>query len=49
MLNSLTAINEAECVMGMGASDLKVWGSTPWDPLGWEVRPECEEMVVFDE
>lgn len=47
MLNSITAINEFEFVMDMGASDLKVWGSTPWDPLGWEVGPEFARKWWF--
>lgn len=37
-LNSPTAINESEFVLDM--AELKVWGSTPWDPMGWEVGPE---------
>jgi hypothetical protein len=38
ILNSLMAINEIELVMDMDS--LKVWGSTPWDPMGWEFPPE---------
>jgi hypothetical protein len=37
ILNSITTINEIEFVLDLG--DLKVWGSTPWDPTGWEVGP----------
>jgi hypothetical protein len=36
ILNSLTVINEIELLIDM--ESLKVWGSTPWVPMGWEVR-----------
>jgi hypothetical protein len=47
MLNSPTAINDLEFVSDMGFSDLKVWGSTPWDPAGWEVGPEFARKWWF--
>ena len=37
VLNSIMTINEVEFVQDM--YDMKVWGSTPWDPMGWEVSP----------
>ncbi|KAK9238844.1 hypothetical protein V1525DRAFT_82375 [Lipomyces kononenkoae] len=40
ILNSLAAINEPELIHDLILGDLKVWGSTPWDPAGWEVGPE---------
>ena len=47
ILNSLTAINESEFVQDMSSSDLKVWGSTPWDPTGWEIGPEFAKKWWF--
>jgi hypothetical protein len=47
MLTSLTAINEVEFVQDMGSGDLKVWGSTPWDPMAWEVGPEFARKWWF--
>jgi len=38
VLNSIMTINEIEFVQDM--YEMKVWGSTPWDPMGWEVSPE---------
>jgi len=37
ILNSQTTINEIEFIMDMASDELKVWGSTPWDPTGWEM------------
>ncbi|KAF4630336.1 hypothetical protein G7Y89_g7799 [Cudoniella acicularis] len=37
ILSSLTAINESEIIQDMASGDLKVWGSTPWEPMGWEI------------
>ena len=39
LLQSLGAINEAEFTRDMLQGDLRVWGSTPWDPMAWEVGP----------
>lgn len=47
MLNSLAAINEIEFVEDMMSGDLKVWGSTPWDPTGWEIGPEFAKKWWF--
>ena len=38
LLKSLSVINESEFVMDLVS--LKVWGITPWDPMGWEFAPE---------
>jgi hypothetical protein len=38
ILNSQTAINELEFIQDLAT--LRVWGSTPWNPMGWEVAPE---------
>jgi hypothetical protein len=45
ILNSPTSINELELLMDMGT--LKVWGSTPWDPMGWEIPPEFAKKWWF--
>jgi hypothetical protein len=39
------AINEPEFIQDMIFGDWKVWGSTLWNPKGWEVGPE---LVVFN-
>jgi hypothetical protein len=31
----------------MVSGDLKVWGSTPWDTLAWEVGPEFARKWWF--
>jgi len=47
ILNSPTAINEWEFVKDMESGELKVWGSTPYDPFGWEVGPEFARKWWF--
>ncbi len=39
ILNSFMTMNEEEFVQDMGSTDLRVWGSTPWEPLAWEIGP----------
>ncbi|KAF9763235.1 hypothetical protein IL306_003204, partial [Fusarium sp. DS 682] len=36
LLKSLSTINEAEFMRDMQFGSLKVWGTVPWDPMGWE-------------
>jgi len=45
ILSSIAAINEAEFVKDM--ADLKVWGSTPYDPMGWEISAEFARKWWF--
>ncbi|KAI9712655.1 MAG: hypothetical protein M1820_001276 [Bogoriella megaspora] len=45
VLKSLTVINEQELVMDLVS--LTVWGTTPWDPMGWEVAPEFAQKWWF--
>ena len=47
VLNSLMVINETEFLLDMSSGDLKVWGSTPWDPMGWEIGPEFARKWWF--
>jgi hypothetical protein len=47
MLNSITAINEAEFLADMGSGELKVWGNVSWDPMAWEVGPEFARKWWF--
>ncbi|KAK9368736.1 hypothetical protein V1509DRAFT_639479 [Lipomyces kononenkoae] len=47
ILNSLAAINEPELIHDLILGDLKVWGSRPWDPAGWEVGPEFARKWWF--
>ena len=47
ILNSPMAINEAEFIQDMATGDLKVWGSTPWEPMAWEVGPEFARKWWF--
>ncbi|RKK86130.1 hypothetical protein BFJ69_g1083 [Fusarium oxysporum] len=37
LLKSLSIINEEEFARDMQYGSLKVWGTVPWDPMGWEV------------
>jgi len=37
LLKSTGAINENEFIADMTSSELRVWGTTPWDPMSWEV------------
>jgi hypothetical protein len=46
ILSSISAINEVEFVQDM-SSDLKVWGSTPYDPVGWEMSAEFARKWWF--
>lgn len=39
LLDSLQAINEDTFKIDMLTNDIKVWGSVPHDPTGWEVGP----------
>jgi hypothetical protein len=47
ILNSLAVINEAELIGDITSGELKVWGSTPWDPMGWEVGPDFARKWWF--
>ena len=47
ILNSPTAINDLEFLHDMESGDLKIWGSTPWDPMGWEIGPEFARKWWF--
>jgi len=47
VLNSQTTMNEMEFVMDMASDGLKVWGSTPWDPTGWEMGPDLARKWWF--
>ena len=39
MLSSSQVINETEFIQDMASNHFRVWGSCPWDPMGWEVGP----------
>jgi hypothetical protein len=45
ILRSISAINEAEFVKDM--ADFQVWGSTPYDPMGWEISAEFARKWWF--
>lgn len=45
VLKSVTTINETEFVLDMVG--FKVWGSTPWDPMGWEFSPDFARKWWF--
>lgn len=47
LLNSIMTINETEFVMDMASGDLKIWGSMPWDPMGWEFGPDLARKWWF--
>jgi hypothetical protein len=45
LLNSQKSINEVEFTLDM--PDLKVWGSTPWDPMSWEMSGDFVKKWWF--
>lgn len=47
ILSSLSVINEAELLGDIKSGELKVWGSVPWDPMGWEVGPDFARKWWF--
>jgi len=47
ILSSVMTINEDELFFDLASGDLKVWGSTPWDPAGWEVGPNFARKWWF--
>ncbi|KAG4444185.1 hypothetical protein IFR05_000282 [Cadophora sp. M221] len=47
ILSSPSSINEMQFVSDMTSTDIKVWGSTPWDPAGWEVSPTFAKKWWF--
>ncbi|KAH9219552.1 hypothetical protein DL95DRAFT_443309 [Leptodontidium sp. 2 PMI_412] len=47
ILSSPSSINEIQLVSDMTSTDIKVWGSTPWDPVGWEVSPAFAKKWWF--
>lgn len=47
LLNSTAAISEIEFVHDMWASDIKVWGATPCDPMSWEVGSDFAKKWWF--
>ncbi|KAF4335513.1 light induced alcohol dehydrogenase Bli-4 [Fusarium beomiforme] len=53
LLKSLSIINEEEFARDMQYGSLKVWGTVPWDPMGWETfsapfsfRPRTPEVSI---
>ncbi|KAL2070527.1 hypothetical protein VTL71DRAFT_13553 [Oculimacula yallundae] len=47
ILNSPSSINEAEFICDMTSSEMKVWGSLAWDPIGWEISAEFAKKWWF--
>ncbi|KAH7355160.1 hypothetical protein BKA65DRAFT_394676 [Rhexocercosporidium sp. MPI-PUGE-AT-0058] len=47
ILSSPSSINEMQFASDIAFSDIKVWGSSPWDPVGWEVSPEFAKKWWF--
>lgn len=40
ILKQMATINQSELSLDLERNHLKVWGSTPWDPMGWEMSEE---------
>jgi hypothetical protein len=47
LLRSISAINEEEFMTDMRNGSFKVWGSVPWDPMGWEVGEDFARRWWF--
>jgi Domain of unknown function (DUF3425) len=47
ILAALSTINQQEFTIDMGSDQLKVWGPTPWDPMGWEIGDQFLEKWWF--
>lgn len=47
ILSSPSAINETQFLCDVTSSDIRVWGSTPWDPTGWEVSANFAKRWWF--
>lgn len=45
VLKSLLVIDELDLLRDL--EGLRVWGSTPWDPMGWEVGSEFAQKWWF--
>ena len=47
LLKSVSVINEEEFMADMRSGSLRVWGTVPWDPMGWEVSEEFARRWWF--
>ncbi|PVH76768.1 NAD(P)-binding protein [Cadophora sp. DSE1049] len=47
ILNSPSSINDIEFQADMASNDIKVWGATSWDPVGWEISPNFAKKWWF--
>ena len=50
ILRRISTINQDEFTTDIQGDALKVWGSTPWDPMGWEVSEAflCKWFFLLD-
>ncbi|QKD56903.2 uncharacterized protein FOBCDRAFT_138649 [Fusarium oxysporum Fo47] len=47
LLKSLSVINEDEFMLEMRNGNLRIWGTVPWEPMGWEVSKEFAKRWWF--
>ena len=47
VLEAQGTINELEFVSDMSSSDIKVWGTIPYDTTGWEIGPKFAKKWWF--
>ena len=47
ILESVVPIDELQLIGDFLAGDLQVWGSTPWDLMGWEIGPRFAKKWCF--
>jgi hypothetical protein len=47
ILEPVVPIDELQLIGDFLASDLQVWGSTPWDLMGWEIGPKFAKKWWF--
>lgn len=47
LLRSISTINQDEFMTDMRIGSLKVWGTVPWDPIGWEISEDFANKWWF--
>lgn len=47
LIKSLPTINQAELTHDLQIGSLRVWGTVPWEPMGWEVSEDFAKRWWF--
>ncbi|KAI6765448.1 hypothetical protein HG530_006518 [Fusarium avenaceum] len=48
LIKSLPTINQAELTHDLQIGSLRVWGTVPWEPMGWEADGTCKGKMVVE-